>query len=98
MLVQGLPPDGATSRAVQGHSWTLADFRQARIYNELAWMNAAFYNAHRDPKKPERPGPEPVWEPGGKTPAQKAKAKKKELAAAREGYEDIVSQVAPGRI
>lgn len=98
MLVQGLPPDGATARAVNGHAWTLSDFHRADQVDLLARIDVALRNAYRAEKAPPVPWPEPVWRPGQESPEQKRKAKKRAAQAAREGYEDIVAQVAPGRI
>ncbi|RLL68133.1 hypothetical protein [Streptomyces sp. Z26] len=98
VLIEGLPPDGALGRAASGHAWTLADMRDADTLDVLGRLFVATYNANRAESAPELPWPDPVPRPGDPTPKQKAKAAKREKRAAREGYEDIVAQVAPGRI
>lgn len=98
MLVEGLPADGALGRAVSGSVWRLSDYRDADMVDALERIFTALYNAHRGEKAPVMPWPEPVPRPGDPSPEAKAKAQAKEARAAREGYEDIVSQVAPGRI
>ncbi len=98
MLVEGLPPDGALGRAASGSAWRLSDYRQADMADALERIFTALYNAHRAEKAPVMPWPEPVPRPGDPSPEAKAKAQAKEARAAREGYEDIVGQVAPGRI
>ncbi|MEV5977486.1 hypothetical protein [Streptomyces sp. NPDC052114] len=96
--MEGLPPDGALGRAVTGSVWGLSDHRDADMVDELGRIFTVLYNAHRAEGAPVLPWPELVPRPGDPTPQQRAKAKAREARAAREGYEDIVSQVAPGRI
>ncbi|MGW5737020.1 MULTISPECIES: hypothetical protein [Streptomyces] len=96
--MEGLPPDGALSRAVSGSVWRLSDYRDADMVDALERLFTAFCNAHRGDGVPVMPWPEPVPRPGDPSSEAKAKAKAKEERAAREGYEDIVSQVTPGRI
>ncbi|MEU1152641.1 hypothetical protein ABZ369_06430 [Streptomyces sp. NPDC005918] len=77
----------------------MSDYRQADMVDELGRIFVALYNAHRDERAPELPWPEPVPRPGAdKAAARAEKAAERERRVAREGYEDIVSQVAPGRI
>lgn len=68
------------------------------MVDELGRIFTALYNAHRAEGAPVMPWPEPVPRPGDPSPKAKVKAQQREARAAREGYEDIVSQVAPGRI
>lgn len=98
VLVEGLPSDGALGRAVTGSAWQLSDYRDADMADALERIFTALYNAHRAEGAHVMPWPDPVPRPGDPSPKAKAKAKAKEARAAREGYEDIVGQVAPGRI
>ncbi|MFF9894977.1 hypothetical protein [Streptomyces longispororuber] len=99
MLVEGLPAQGgALARAVAGHGWSLADYRLADTVDLLARLDVAFRNVHRGEKTAPVPWPDPLPRPGDKTPKQRAKARRRQERAAREGYEDIVRQVAPGRL
>lgn len=98
VLVEGLPPDGATARAATGNAWTLADWRIADVVDLLGRLVIDFENVHRPEKAPTLPYPDKVWRPGAPSAKAKAKAKAKAERQAREGYEDIVSKVAPGRL
>ncbi|MEL3944879.1 hypothetical protein [Streptomyces sp. LNU-CPARS28] len=99
MLAEGLPVDGgALARAVTGSSWTLADYRLADTVDLLARLDVAFRNVHRAENAPPVPWPDPVPRPGDPSPRQLARAREREAREAREGYEDIVRQVAPGRL
>ncbi|MFJ2848329.1 hypothetical protein [Streptomyces rubiginosohelvolus] len=95
MLVEGLPPNGALARAASGTSWTSADYQIADVRDHLARMETDFRNANRAENATQQPYPEPVWRPGDPTPKQKAKAEKRELRKAREGYQQIVDMVLP---
>jgi len=97
VLVEHLPPDSATARAVLGHTWQSAEWLLADIRDDMARLVTAFLNAHRDEKSPELQWPEPVWRPGDPSPEEKAQQQEQERAANRAAYEEIVSIVAPGR-
>lgn len=99
MLVEGLPAQGgALARAVAGHAWSLSDYRLADAVDLLARLDTAFRNVHRPENAPAAPWPEPVPRPGDPSPRELARARRREECQAREGYEDIVRQVAPGRL
>jgi hypothetical protein len=98
VLVEGLPSDGALGRAVTGSAWRLSDYHDADMVDALEKIFITLYNVHRAEGAPVLPWPEPVARPGDPSPEAKAKAQEREAREAREGYEDIVGQVAPGRI
>lgn len=96
-MVEHLPPDGALARAARGHAWQTETYHLADTVDILGRLLVAFLNANRSEKAAAAPYPEPVPRPGDPTPKQKAKAARKAARRAREGYDDIVRQVTPGR-
>ncbi|MFB6875665.1 hypothetical protein [Streptomyces sp. NPDC056323] len=96
VMVEGLPPNGATARAVAGHHWTHADWAAADTRDFLDLLFVAFVNANRDPKKPAAPWPEPSWRPGDPLPEDTTAAEDEKSARARAAYDRINSQVLPG--
>ncbi|MFD7319225.1 hypothetical protein [Streptomyces sp. NPDC059883] len=95
VLVEHLPPDSATGRAVLGHHWSHETYMLADLLDLNARLHVDFRNANRGEKSPEEPYPEPAWRPGDRTPKQKAKAARKALAEARQGYRRIVAIATP---
>lgn len=96
-MVEQLPPDGALARAIRGHSWQTDTYHLADAVDLLGRLLVDFRNANRGEKARAAPYPDPVPRPGDPTPKQKAKRARKAARKAREGYDDIVRQVAPGR-
>jgi hypothetical protein len=96
VLVEALPPDGATARAANGHAWQAETYAAADSRDLLALLFTAFVNANRDPKKPPMPWPEPGWRPGDPLPEESAAAAARDKAKARAAFDHITSQVLPG--
>ncbi|WP_328721731.1 hypothetical protein OHT52_21065 [Streptomyces sp. NBC_00247] len=97
VMVEGLPPDGATARAAAGNPWTQADWSRADARDLLELLFIAFANVNRAENSPEIPWPEPSWRPGDPPPADAAAAAEEQRARARAAYERINSQVLPGK-
>lgn len=95
VMVEGLPPDGATARAASGHHWRHLEFMVAHLLDETARLRVDFGNANREEKAPAREYPEPVWRPGQPSEKKQAAKKRKEQAAARAGYLRIVAIATP---
>ncbi|MEW1568322.1 hypothetical protein AB0454_35760 [Streptomyces sp. NPDC093509] len=95
VMVEGLPPDGATARAVAGHHWRHLEFMVAQMLNETVRMRVDFGNANRAEKAPAQEYPEPVWTPTQPSKKQKAKKVRKERVEARAGYLRIVALATP---
>lgn len=96
VMVEGLPANGATARAMAGHHWGHLEFMAADLVDVMARLRVDFGNANRAEKAPMQPYPDPVWRP--EKPAAKKKREKKarkESADARAGYLRIVAQVTP---
>ncbi|MCT9142948.1 hypothetical protein [Streptomyces violarus] len=96
VMVENLPPTGATARANNGHAWQAETYAAADSRDLLALLFTAFVNANRDPKKPPMAYPEPGWRPGDPTPEESAAAAERDRAKARTAYEHITAQVLPG--
>lgn len=96
VLVEGLPPTGATARAANGHAWQAETYAAADTRDLLGLLFTAFVNANRDPKKPAMPWPEPGWRPGDPTPEESEATAARDKARARAAYDHITSQVLPG--
>jgi hypothetical protein len=95
VMVEGLPPDGATARAHNGHAWQPLDYAAADSRDLLNLLLTAFLNANRDPKKgAPLPWPKPGWRPGDPVPDEAEQTEKK--ARARAAYEHIVAQATGG--
>jgi hypothetical protein len=91
VLVEHLPPDGATARANNGHSWRQSDYAAADSRDLLALLLTAFVNANRDPQKGSPlPWPKPSWRPGDPVPDEAQADQDK--ARAKAAYEHIVAQ------
>ncbi|NGO68228.1 hypothetical protein G5C65_07650 [Streptomyces sp. SB3404] len=97
VLVEHLPPDSATARAQAGHHWTHRDYAAADTVDLLGLLVTQFANAHRDPKTPAAPMPEPGWRPGDPSPDEVEAAKHEKQTQARAAYDRITSQVLPER-
>ncbi|MEU4165579.1 hypothetical protein AB0F46_01675 [Streptomyces sp. NPDC026665] len=95
MLVEGLPPGGATTRAAAGHHWRHIEFMIAQLLNETVRHRVDFGNANRPEKAALQPYPDPVWTPHEPTPKAKAKKARQEQAEARSGYLRIVAIATP---
>ncbi|MFF0139331.1 hypothetical protein ACFYRN_23155 [Streptomyces sp. NPDC005227] len=95
VMVEGLPPDGATARAVAGHHWRHLEFMISRLLDETARLRVDFGNANRAEKAPAQEYPEPVWTPTQPSKKKKAKQARKEHAEARAGYLRIVAIATP---
>ena len=91
VMVEHLPPDGATARAENGHAWQQGDYAAADSRDLLSLLLTAFVNANRDPKKPAMPYPKPSWRPGDPVPDEAKNDADK--ARAKAAYEHIVAQV-----
>lgn len=50
MLVEGLPPDSALGRAINGTSWQDREYLLHDIDSRIRDLFALAYNIHRDPK------------------------------------------------
>ncbi|MGW2708077.1 hypothetical protein ACWC4J_03640 [Streptomyces sp. NPDC001356] len=94
-MVEGLPPDGATARATNGHAWQPETYAAADSRDLLALLFTAFVNANRDPKRPAMPWPRPGWRPGDPTPEESEANAERDRAQARAAYEHITAQVLP---
>ncbi|MFF3190560.1 hypothetical protein [Streptomyces misionensis] len=94
-MVEGLPPNGAAARAINGHAWQAETYAAADTRDLLSLLFTAFVNANRDPKKRPMPWPEPGWRPGDPLPDESAATAERDRAAARAAYEHITSQVLP---
>lgn len=92
VLVEQLPPDGATARAHNGHAWQSLDYAAADSRDLLALLFTAFVNANRDPKKPPMAYPEPGWRPGDPTPDESEATAERDRAKARAAYEHILAR------
>ncbi|MFG2468729.1 hypothetical protein ACGFXB_25185 [Streptomyces canus] len=97
VMVENLPPDSATTRAINGHAWQALDYAAADSRDLLALLFTAFVNANRDPDKPAMPWPEPGWRPGDPLPEDREAKAEQDRAQARAAYERINSQVLPGK-
>lgn len=97
VLVEHLPPDGATARAINGHEWRAETYAAADSRDLLALLFTAFVNANRDPKKAEMPYPEPGWRPGDPLPEDRKQRDEQDRAQARAAYAHITSQVLPAK-
>ncbi|MFF9088655.1 hypothetical protein ACF1BE_19925 [Streptomyces sp. NPDC014991] len=97
VMVEGLPPGGALSRAVSGHAWSHDTYAAADSRDLLALLFTAFVNANRDPKKPPMPWPKPGWRPGDPLPEESEAAAEQGRAQARVAYEHITAQVLPAK-
>jgi hypothetical protein len=95
VLVEGLPPDGASARAAAGHHWQAGDYHRADTRDLLELLFVAFCNANRAENTPAQPWPEPSWRPGDPLPDPPADPEVKR-ARAREAFEHIKRQVLPG--
>ncbi|MEU3289892.1 hypothetical protein [Streptomyces longwoodensis] len=93
VMVEGLPPNGAVARAVNGHAWQTLDYAAADTRDLAALQLTAFVNANRDPKKPPMPWPKPGWRPGDPTPETSEAEADERRARARAAYEHIVAAV-----
>ncbi|MFM9637599.1 hypothetical protein [Streptomyces turgidiscabies] len=98
VMVEALPPDSATVRAVNGHAWQHADFVLQDAADLLALLVTQFANAHRDPKSHPNPLPlpEPGWRPGDPLPEDRTAAEAERRADARDAYRRITQQLIPG--
>ncbi|MDT0381435.1 hypothetical protein RM572_21995 [Streptomyces sp. DSM 42041] len=84
---------------MNGSAWTLADWRLHDVADLLGGLLTFTQNVHRKEGSPEVPYPERLPRPGeAKRRKQEKKAARKAAVQARRGYEDIVQQVAPGRL
>ncbi|OUD02572.1 hypothetical protein [Streptomyces swartbergensis] len=92
VMVEHLPPSGATARAYNSHAWQPLDFAAADTRDLLNLLLTAFVNAHRDPKKPAVPWPEPGWRPGDPTPEESAAKSEEQQARARAAYQHILAR------
>ena len=91
VLVEHLPPDGATARAVNGHAWQQIDYSAADTRDLLALLLTAFVNANRDTKKGSPlPWPKPSWRPGDPVPDEAQG--EQDRARAKAAYEHILAQ------
>jgi hypothetical protein len=97
VMVEHLPPDGATARARNGHAWQVGDYAAADSRDLLALLFTAFVNANRKEGTSAMPWPEPGWRPGDPTPEESAAKAEQNRAQARAAYEHITSQVLPGK-
>ncbi|MGW2742377.1 hypothetical protein [Streptomyces sp. NPDC001450] len=97
VLVEALPPDSATARAHNGHTWQPLDYAAADTRDLLSLLFTAFVNANRDPKKRPMPWPEPGWRPGDPMPEESEATAERDRAKARAAYEHITSQVLPDK-
>ncbi|MFJ9979703.1 hypothetical protein [Streptomyces cyaneofuscatus] len=95
VMVEHLPPDGATARAHNGHTWQSIDYTATDTRDLLALLFTAFVNANRDPAKPSMPWPEPAWRPGDPTPEESEAQAERNRAKARAAYDHITAQVLP---
>lgn len=95
VMVENLPPDGATARAQAGHHWQHLDYAAANMTDLLARLLTQFENANRAEKAPPQPLPERVWRPGDPLPEDTAAAEAEQRAAARATYERINAKVLP---
>lgn len=63
MLVQNLPPRGATYRAAHGHAWHDTEYLLAQLLDDVRRIPVAVFRAAggkaKDPKPIERPGDKP---------------------------------------
>lgn len=99
VMVENLPPDSATARAVRGHDWQHTDYALQDVVDLLALLVTQFANAHRDPKAHPNPLPlpKPGWRPGDPLPEDRAAAEAERRARARDAYERLTRQLIPGR-
>lgn len=95
VLVDALPPDSATGRAIAGHHWSHLDWAAADTVDLLALLVTQFANAHRGEKTSPAPLPEPGWRPGDPPPDDAAAAEEERSAKARAAYARINAQVLP---
>lgn len=92
-MTEGLPPDGALTRAAAGHHWTHLDYSTADTRDLVEMLLVAFVNANRPEKQPAVPYPKPSWRPGDPLPEETAAADEERDAKARAAYRRIVDQV-----
>jgi hypothetical protein len=94
VMVENLPPNGATARAHNGHTWQPLDYAAADTRDLLNLLLTAFINANRDPQRQRQPlpWPKPGWRPGDPTPEQEAARSEQQQARARAAYEHIVAR------
>lgn len=98
VMVEGLPPDGATARATNGHAWQTSDYAAADSRDLLALLLTAFLNANRDPQKQQAlPWPEPGWRPGDPLPEDAAAQTEQDRAQAKAAYKRITAQLLPAK-
>ncbi|SFK72962.1 hypothetical protein [Streptomyces pini] len=97
VMVENLPPDGATARAQAGHDWRHVDYAAENVVDLLAQFVTDFRNAHRDPDKPALPYPERGWRPGDPLPEETAEDAEHKRDQARTAYQRITAQVLPGK-
>ncbi|MEV5911061.1 hypothetical protein AB0M00_19435 [Streptomyces chartreusis] len=97
VMVEGLPPDGATARAQNGHAWQPIDYSAADSRDLLALLFTAFVNANRDPRASAMPYPEPGWRPGDPLPEDREAQTEHNRAQARAAYAHITAQVLPAK-
>lgn len=93
VMVEGLPPTGATARAHNGHAWQQLDYAAADTRDLVNMLLTAFLNANRDPKRSTAmPWPKPGWRPGDPLPAQDSEKQQQDKARAKAAYEHIVAR------
>lgn len=94
VMVENLPPDGATARAHNGHAWQPLDYAAADTRDLLNLLLTAFINANRDPQRQRQPlpWPKPGWRPGDPLPEQTAEQSEQQQARARAAYEHILAR------
>jgi hypothetical protein len=97
VMVEGLPPTGATARAYNGHAWQPLDYAAADSRDLLALLFTAFVNANRKEGTRALPWPQPGWRPGDPTPEESEQRSVQDRAQARAAYEHITAQVLPGK-
>lgn len=97
VMVERLPPDSATARAVRGTHWTTGDYHLADISDGLATVMTAYLNVHREEGRSAMPWPEPAWRPGDPIPKDEAEAAEAKREQAKATYERVLAQVMPGK-
>lgn len=77
VLMNGLPPESATVRALAGVTgplagWTLAEVLAGRLVDEVAWLRWEWESAHRDAKAGKHRDQPPSVFPRAERPGTKA--------------------------
>ncbi|MEV8124114.1 hypothetical protein AB0P07_08365 [Streptomyces sp. NPDC085944] len=97
VMVEGLPPGGATARAANGHAWQHIDYAVTDTRDLVDLLLTAFLNANRKPESPAMPWPTPSWRPGDPLPEDTEAQTVQDRAQAKAAYERITAQVLPSK-